>query len=72
MNGDPFGPVARAFDESAGTLRRAIESSRNAWNDEARRTYDARHGNEVESETAAARRGIEKARQSLRQAMAAL
>jgi hypothetical protein len=72
VNGDPLGPVARAFDEEASRLRRAIDGTRENWNDEARRTYDTRHGTIVDTETAAAVRAIEQARQTLRQAMAAL
>jgi hypothetical protein len=66
---DPLGPVASAFDEAEASLRRAADQARAGWNDEARRAFDARHGDRIAAEAAAARRAVEQVRHDLGRAL---
>jgi len=72
VTADPLGPAAEAFDEGVRRLRRAGETSRTGWNDEARQAYDAEFAEPIESESKAASAALERVRQDLRRALTML
>lgn len=72
MTADPLAAAAQAFDAAVQQYRRAAAQTREGWNDEARRQFDARFGDQVAAESAAARRVVEQVRQELRRAVADL
>ena len=43
MTSDPFASVEQAVSATANEFQRALESTREAWNDGARRAFDAQH-----------------------------
>lgn len=72
MTADPLGPIAEAFDAAARAWQLDNERSRDHWDDEARRLFDRRYGNQVGAESRAAAREIRLSADELRAALRTL